>query len=952
MTDESRVAQILDELFDDQITPEAACRDHPELLEEVRKQWQWMIAVQAKLGARFPSANAYAEMLSQTAPPVAGLPQIVGYKVDGVVAHGGMGVVYRARHLKLNRTVAIKMILGGVSARPQELARFLGEAKAVAGLSHPNIVQVFDAGDVEGQPYFTMEFLEGGNLAQKIAGQPQPARQAAEIVSALAEAMHLAHHNGIIHRDVKPANILLTADGTPKISDFGLARRFETEERLTLTGARIGTLSYMAPEQALGKPALIGPAVDIYSLGAVLYELLTGRPPFRAETSQETERQLLTEEPVSPRRLNSTVPRDLETICLKCLHKNPQRRYESADALAADLRRFLRGEQIMARPASLIVQTGRWIHRHRILVAGLSLGLLVMIAALAGSIRFAAEREATRNAVDGYLREAANFQRQSQFAEARIALERARARLGERDFAHLRAVLEQADRDQAIAARVEKIRSDRASVEGGILRLDRTREEYEAVFRDAELGNRSDDPALVARRIESSNIHAVLVTAVEDWATVTNEPAYLNWLVQVARQAAPDPSGLRERAFTLSVWTKSSELAKLIAAEPVKESSVSVLLTVTERYAFLGGNPVQLLTKCQLIRPHDFWVNFWLAKSLRVRNNPAESIRYYQAALAIRPDSGVVYNHLGLALHDLGRFDDAIDAFQAGLKADPQSNASLGSLGMVLSTRGRHAEAIPKLQAFLRNSPDAGRAYLHLGYSLSATGQREEGLKNLRRGVECDPMFFVNWYQFPILLLRNGIDAKEVRILWRQALASNPPKHNAWDGYAELSLFLGKDDEYRWARCELLKRFGDTSDPHIAERTGRACLFMRGTEEEQKKAAQLIGRAMAADRSKLEPWVPPFFSFADAFLAYRQGRFKESAAILNGDAGRVFGPAPGLVLAMDQFQLEQKNEAQKTLDKALKAFDWQSAKADHREAWMYHILRGEAEAVIKGNSSK
>ena len=204
-----------------------------------------------------------------------------------------MGVVYKARHLKLNRAVAIKMLPAGTYAGPHELARFLGEAKAVAGLRHANIVQVHDVGDVEGRPYFTMEFLEGGNLAQKIAGQPQPGRQASEIVAALADAIQVAHQNGIIHRDLKPANILLTADGTPKISDFGLARRFENDEHLTFSGTRIGNPSYMAPEQALGKRGLIGPAVDIYSLGAVLYEMITGRPPFRAETARETERQLL-----------------------------------------------------------------------------------------------------------------------------------------------------------------------------------------------------------------------------------------------------------------------------------------------------------------------------------------------------------------------------------------------------------------------------------------------------------------------------------------------------------------------------------------------------------------------------------------------------------------------------------------------------------------------------------
>ena len=276
--------------------------------------------------------------------------EIPGHEVQEVLGRGGMGVVYRARHVRLNRSVAIKMLLTGANASSAARERFLREAEAVAGLRHPNIVQVHDMGDHDGQPYFTMEFVEGGNLAQKLAGTPQPPRQAAALLATLAEAIEAAHQSGIVHRDLKPANVLLTADGTPKISDFGLARRMEGEAGLTWTGTAVGTPSYMAPEQAEAKPLTWGPAVDIYALGAILYELLTGRPPFRAETAAETLRQVISQDPVPPSRLNAAVPRDPETICLKCLEKDPRRRYASAGALAEDLHRFQRNEPIVACP--------------------------------------------------------------------------------------------------------------------------------------------------------------------------------------------------------------------------------------------------------------------------------------------------------------------------------------------------------------------------------------------------------------------------------------------------------------------------------------------------------------------------------------------------------------------------------------------------------------------------
>jgi eukaryotic-like serine/threonine-protein kinase len=273
---------------------------------------------------------------------------VPGFEVLGELGRGGMGVVYRARHTALKRLVALKMILSGVHAGPQELARFRSEAQAVASLQHPNIVQIYEVDQHEGLPYFALEFIDGGSLAQRLDGRPQPARYAAELVETLARAVHHAHQHGIVHRDLKPANVLLTVDGTPKLTDFGLAKHLDNSDGPTRSGTVMGTPSYMAPEQAGDRAKAVGPHTDVYALGAILYEMLTGRPPFKADNPLDTVLQVLDHEPEQPRLYNREVNPSLEAICLKCLEKSPKDRYPSALALADDLAAYLRGEPVQA----------------------------------------------------------------------------------------------------------------------------------------------------------------------------------------------------------------------------------------------------------------------------------------------------------------------------------------------------------------------------------------------------------------------------------------------------------------------------------------------------------------------------------------------------------------------------------------------------------------------------
>jgi formylglycine-generating enzyme required for sulfatase activity/tRNA A-37 threonylcarbamoyl transferase component Bud32 len=328
---------------------------------------------------------------------------IPGYAIESELGRGGMGVVYKARQLRLHRTVALKMIVAGQFANSELRKRFEREAEAVARLQHPNIVQLFESGLCEGRPYFSLEFVDGSSLAQRLHGTPIEPAPAAKLVETLALAMQAAHERGIVHRDLKPANILIVgspgqpaSEWVPKIADFGLAKQLDETSHQTQSGDVLGTPSYMAPEQASGEVGLIGPPTDIYALGAVLYELLTGHPPFSAPSIYETIAKVINSEPLSIRRLQEAVPRDLETICLKCLQKSPARRYASAAELAEDLKRFRHHEPIRARPIGFGERLAKWARR-KPAAAALWLGTIsVVIFGLIGAIAYESRVQTTR----------------------------------------------------------------------------------------------------------------------------------------------------------------------------------------------------------------------------------------------------------------------------------------------------------------------------------------------------------------------------------------------------------------------------------------------------------------------------------------------------------------------------------------------------------------------------
>ncbi|MGF1581305.1 MAG: serine/threonine protein kinase [Gemmataceae bacterium] len=312
-----------------------------------------------------------------------------GYELVRVLGSGGMGTVYEAKQIGLNRMVAVKMIHGAGSTHPISLARFQTEAKAVAQLHHPNIVQIYDIGDSQGQPFLSLELVEGGNLSKRLQHDSFSPRKAAQLLETVARAIHFAHRKGIVHRDLKPGNILLTADETPKVTDFGLAKRLtaldeEHSTNITQTGEVLGTPSYMAPEQAAALHGEIGPATDVYSLGAVLYKMLTGKAPFEGSTPMQIVLRVLDEEPVLPKKLRPKIPNDLQTICVRCLQKDPRHRYPSAQALAEDLKAYLSGEPIQTRPIARWDRLIRWMRRRPLAAALAGIGTVATLGILVG----------------------------------------------------------------------------------------------------------------------------------------------------------------------------------------------------------------------------------------------------------------------------------------------------------------------------------------------------------------------------------------------------------------------------------------------------------------------------------------------------------------------------------------------------------------------------------------
>jgi serine/threonine-protein kinase len=779
-------------------TPEDACRDSPHLLAEVRAHLRRVRSIDGHVDALFPGTESEALEAAATLRGVEALPHVPGHDVLSLLGHGGMGVVYAARHRKLDRTVAVKMLLGGVHTDPVGLKRLVREAESVAALRHPNIVQVHEVGEHDGLPYFTMELVEGGSLRDRLEGKVLDAREAATLVSTLAEAMEVAHASGIVHRDLKPANVLFTPGGVPKIVDFGLARRIEAESSLTLTDARLGTPSYMAPEQARGGARDVGPAADVYALGAILYATLTGRPPFHSDVQAATLLQVIRDEPVRPSRLNPRVPRDLETICLRCLAKEPARRYAGAAALAADLRRFVRGEPIVARPIGWLERTGKWARRrpaHATIVAG---SVVAVLAIVGVGLWLGVQRAAVERAAEEDLSELDREAAAENWPRARTALEKARARLTGGSFEELTARVSEGARDLALAEKLEAIRERQLVLESDRFEGDEDPADadpaYAAAFLELGLVDVPGHPREVADRIRSSRIRSVLVSAVDTWAIhVRGDGARRDGLLEVVRLVDPDITGWRERVRDPASWQDPRVLGELASAAPVSEAPVPMLLILAEHLVRARADPVPFLERVQQAHPGDYWANATLGARLAQRS-PGVAVRYFQAATALRPGSTIARGNLGIVLATSGRRDEAIAQFRDAIAIDPANARAHVALSACFQWNARFTEAIEELRTAMRVDPrvtsyllgqtstdmrdsiatdSLSRAHESLGRIVQTMGDQDGAITCFREALRFDPDRSAPRAELAKALVARG-SFDEARAEAKQFLESHP----------------------------------------------------------------------------------------------------------------------------------------------------------------------------------
>jgi tetratricopeptide (TPR) repeat protein len=801
---------------------------------------------------------------------------VPGYDILAELGRGGMGVVYQARHTALKRLVALKVILSGDFASREQVDRFRGEAEAVARLRHPNIVQIHEIGEARGCPFFSLEFVEGGSLARRIAGTPQPPRPAATLVITLARAMHAAHQAGVVHRDLKPANVLLgrkpaaaetgepTLEGVePKISDFGLAKRLDGEGEHTRTGAIVGTPSYMAPEQAEGRVRDVGPAADVYALAAILYEMLTGRPPFKGATVRDTLEQVSTREPVPPTQLQPKLPRDLETICLKGLRKDARQRYATAEELAEDLQRWLDGRPILARPVPGWERALKWARRRPALAGLVAATLLALLAATASGVLYglyqqqkaaAREREArgSRTVQDlyagGHQAEAAGqFDKaQQNYGQALATLDAEPGAAGD----EIRRLLQEGIDRVGEQLREQGRKAERHEF---ALRRERFRDRYFEVrfravpFREQDVAAnaaavRREAPAALKQFGLDADSPQGFAQGLEPFRQLVETPEQLHRLAEEsvevllawadAEAMTPAPGGPQQALRLLdgaAALGRAHGLAPSRAlhlrrarclelhgdaggARAESERAAGIAPTTALDHfdaaltSYRAGDTPAAFDGCRRalqLRPDDFWAQYLKALCYLWEKRWGEAEEVLNVCLQQRPGFAWLFPLRGAAHAGHGQFDAAHADFARALASqDPALRAlALTNRSAAWGLQGRRDDAERDLREAIRLQPKVYQGYVNLAYSLRGRGDRPAALDLLNQALVLSPNNAALYYERARLHADCG-NRKAARSDYQQVIAAEPPggaSYRVLDARVQLARLSSLDGDHKAA---------------------------------------------------------------------------------------------------------------------------------------------------------
>jgi serine/threonine-protein kinase len=883
------------------------------------------------------------------------------YTLTRLHAQGGIGQVWLAHDADLGRDVALKELRPERSDHAVAQARFLEEACITGQLEHPGIVPVHElVRGEDGRPFYTMRMVRGRTLSEAIkqyhqkrqSGQAGPLELRGLLGKfvAVCNAVAYAHSRDVLHRDLKPANVVLGDYGEVVVLDWGLARLMgqasKPEEATTLLpvsvtgssrdetmqGQVLGTPAYMAPEQAEGRLDLLGPATDVHGLGAILYEMLTGQPPFAGGPTCEVLHRVLREDPLRPTLRSPGTPRALEAVCLKALAKKPADRYPTAGELASEIERWLADEPVTAWREPAHLRAGRWVRRHQTLVAGLAAGLLVLLLlGGASAIWVSRERDRQRAAAEAALERVATLQQQARWEEARFTLEQAEFRLGDQETATLRQRMRQARDDLELVARLDAIRMQRATLRRDMFNYSGTARAYAEAFAAAGLGAVGDDAQTVARRVADSQVREALVAALDDWAYVSVEQAPRLWLLDVARRA--DPDEWRDRLRDDALRQDQAKLARVVEQTPDAAWTPSLAETLG---AWLAKGDERLLRSAQQRWPGDFWLNFSLGAILAMKRKPQDAEGYCRVALGLRPDNSATCTFLAWVLRQQGKLDEGEKLLIEAIRLDPQNANAHSDLGGAYEEQGKFEEAEKLYRKAVELRPGFVFAQVHVGMALLRQGKHKEAQEAQRKAIDLGPQGPVDYIDIGMGFQRQG-NLPEAEKMFRNAIKLDP---QFADGHNKLGWVLQLQGHYAEAEKMVLAAI----DLKPREAVFHADLGLILQRQGKLAAAEKVVRR-AID---LDP------RFADGFnklgwLLELQGQLAEAEKMLRKaiDLDPRFADAHknlGWVLRLQQ----RFSEAEKMLRKALE-LDPKFAEAYDKLGWVLLLQNKlpEAEKMLR-----